>query len=258
MLCILTGFDAFDNQPSNPSQQAVELVADKFSLGHRKTQVEVRKATLPTCCAEAWKNLRKIVSKIPADEPFALVMAGVATTRDKISLERFALNVRDYRIADNRGHRWPERPIVAGAPDALRSQVSLGKLRERLNELALRAEVSYHAGTFVCNETYYRALNEWASDKRCQGIVFVHLPSPEAYVHVLTGVHQFISVNASLNAAIRLQAAAEATTIQQFALALSETIKFICRQPAVRKAPARRATGSKRAPKKRKARRRGR
>src|SRR5215469_10574139 len=112
MQCILSGFDAFDNQKSNPSQQAVELVSDVLPIGRGKHQIEVRKVILPTCCSESWKALQKAVRKIPKGEPFGIVMAGLANPREQISLERLALNVRDYRIADNRGHQWAERPII--------------------------------------------------------------------------------------------------------------------------------------------------
>jgi pyroglutamyl-peptidase len=207
MRCILSGFDAFGGQKANPSQKAVKLVPDSIELGNG-SDIAVHRIVLPTCCTESFKRLRQAVSKVPRNEQFVIIMCGLAGKREKITLERYALNVRDYPIPDNHGHQWSERPISPRSAEAIASDVALGKLKSRLNERKLRADVSYHAGTFVCNELYYRALSAWGGDKRCQGILFVHVPSPQKYAGGKSGKN--------------------AASIRKFATALEETIKFVC------------------------------
>src|SRR6185437_13907755 len=106
MRFILTGFDPFDGAEMNPSQLAIERIREVTS--HDSQPIAAEKVVLSTCCDEAWSLLQKEVAQIPQGERFAIVMAGLAQTREAISLERFGLNVRTYRVADNRGHRYDE------------------------------------------------------------------------------------------------------------------------------------------------------
>jgi pyroglutamyl-peptidase len=209
MHCILSGFDPFGGAEANPSQQAVERVGENLTLADG-SPVAIRKLVLPTSSNNSWKLLREAVGAIPAGEPFALVMSGLAETRDAIMPEWYALNVRHYRIADNQGHQPARESIVADGPEALKPTVQLEKLLGRLSGSGLRADISYHAGTFVCNEIYYRALNEWGSDPRCMGIVFIHLPEPGKYKTKVA------------------EQARDVEPLEDYMTALVETCRFIC------------------------------
>jgi hypothetical protein len=115
-------------------------------------------------------------------ETFFIVLSGLADSRDRITIERFALNVRQYRIKDNNGHQHDGDAVVNGGPAAIETKVDARRLSRLLNKSGLPADVSNHAGTFVCNEIYYRALHRWQEDPRCAGIIFVHLPGLELFV----------------------------------------------------------------------------
>jgi pyrrolidone-carboxylate peptidase len=147
----------------------------------------VDRVVLPTSELASWYRLKKAVAQVGEGEQFVLVMSGLAESREKISLERFALNVRDYSIPDNAGNRWPESPILPGAPDALKSPVDIQAILMQLKRQRLRASISYHAGTFLCNQTYYRALHRWGNHPRCAGVLFVHLPAPQKYATLKGG-----------------------------------------------------------------------
>jgi pyroglutamyl-peptidase len=177
--CIITGFDAFGGAEYNPSQLAVELLPD--ILPDSTPPIALTKAVLTTCCDEAWTLLQKEFAQVGEDERFLILLSGVAEARDTICLERFALNVRQYRLLDNRGHQWHEEHIDQQGPDAIRTALPLKELVADLHDKGYRVEISNYAGSFVCNETYYRAMRKWQKDKRCAGVLFVHLPSPARY-----------------------------------------------------------------------------
>lgn len=180
MRILITGFDAFDSADVNPSQQAVERLDVRLL---RDAGVEAGVHVLRTCCNEAWLKVQAEVSAMAAGgEEFAVVLTGFAGNRDRICLERFALNTRAYRIDDNNGHKWQEEHIDENAPDALRCKLPLFELAESLNSSGFAADISNYAGTFVCNETYFRAMQKWHDKPECKGVLFVHIPHPIDYV----------------------------------------------------------------------------
>ncbi|HEY9793195.1 MAG TPA: hypothetical protein V6D22_22530 [Candidatus Obscuribacterales bacterium] len=230
MHCLFTGFDPFDNAKTNPSQQAVERLGDKLALVDG-TEARVLTAVPPTAGNAAWDVLQKAVAGVPADEPFALVMCGLAGDRERISLERFALNVRDYPIADNRGDQWRDETIVPGAADAFQAKAELPAMLAKLEEKGVQACISYHAGTFICNETYFRALEKWGADERCVGIVFVHVPSLENYAKWL-GVTD--NVIAMAGAGENWEKTRE-QVLDHYAMVLEEAAKFMCTKKSAAK-----------------------
>ncbi|MBX9686325.1 MAG: pyroglutamyl-peptidase I [Candidatus Obscuribacterales bacterium] len=182
MKVIVTGFDPFDTFDVNPSREAVSRLPDFVKLNQNSEAVKVAKLELPTCCTDAFEKLCLEV-EASADDDFALVLSGLASSRDKICLEKFALNERHYRGPDNNGHDWQDEIIHEGGPDAIKSRLPLRSLVQFLNQNGFAADLSHHAGTFVCNETYYRSLYRWQEKPNCRGIVFVHLPPYESYKH---------------------------------------------------------------------------
>jgi pyroglutamyl-peptidase len=177
IVCVVTGFDAFGGQEKNPSELAVGRLPDVLNLDTQK-RVRLVKGTLPTCCHGGWGELKGLLEKEGA-EARLVVMTGVAGTRNAICLERFALNIRDYRIADNSGHQWKDEAIVEGGAEALKTDLPLRAFADAMNKAGYVTDVSNHAGSFICNETYYRALAELKKEGRA--VLFVHVPPPEKY-----------------------------------------------------------------------------
>lgn len=184
--CVIAGFNAFGSFATNPSQLAVARLPDSCSFDDRAGSADLRitKAVLPTCCTEGFAELQRAVRKVKSG-PFIVVLSGVAQSRDLITVERFAVNVRHYRIPDNSGHQWFQEHIIKSEQDALRTHVDLNKIARHLNRRGFPTDVSNSAGSFVCNETYFKALHKWGDNPRCLGILFVHLPEPALYAATL-------------------------------------------------------------------------
>lgn len=181
---LVAGFDAFDNLDVNPSQVVVETLVSSIKLPGRKGEVLLDTLILPTCCNKAWSKLkRKLDANKNAYE--AVILTGVAAKREKISLERFALNIRDYRIKDNGGHQYLDELIEKGAPDALKTGLSVAAMSKALVKNGVVCEVSNHAGTFICNEVYFKCLRYQEKQPNPASVLFVHLPLPQTYTKSL-------------------------------------------------------------------------
>lgn len=174
-VAIIAGFEPFAGFDKNPSGDAVAFV-QQYCPGFTTQSL-----VLPVCCESSWAFVKQAVDKLPQDAQFALVMAGMADKREFIEIERFALNCRDYRIPDNEKHQWTGEEVVEGADTAIRSRPVDQRLLDFLLQKGFNCRISSHAGTFVCNEVYFRALYDWQQDPRCAGIVFVHVPLPASY-----------------------------------------------------------------------------
>ncbi len=177
---LVAGFDAFDKLAANPSQTIVETLGASIMLPGSKGEVVLDTLVLPTCCDKAWGKLKR---KMDANKNayIAVILTGVAAKRNKISLERFALNIRDYRIKDNGGHQYLDELIEEDAPDALKTSLSVASMSKALVKKGIVCEVSNHAGTFICNEVYYKALSYQDKQKQAAQVLFVHLPLPKTY-----------------------------------------------------------------------------
>lgn len=172
MTILVTGFDTFGELAFNPTEEIVaHLAADpRVKLGDA-----LRCQVLPTAYDKAAKE---IVALIREAQPSLVLGLGVSTSRDKICLERFALNLDDAAIADNIGCIRRGEEIVQGGPAALKTKVDVAAILSRLIDAGVRAEISNHAGTFVCNHVYYRALRSLERQRARTRCLFVHVPMP--------------------------------------------------------------------------------
>jgi pyroglutamyl-peptidase len=164
---LLTGFEPFDDEPTNPSWEAVRALQGVRIGGHR---IETR--CLPVVFGDANRQLRKAIAET---KPVLVVCVGQAGGRAQLSLERVAINVDDARRPDNAGHAPVDAPIVADGPAAYFSSLPIKRLRQALQRAGIPAEVSQTAGTYVCNHVFYGLMHALRGKRRLRG-GFVHIP----------------------------------------------------------------------------------
>jgi pyroglutamyl-peptidase len=171
---LVTGFEPFGGDTLNPSWLAAQALHGRAIAGHR-----VVAGCLPTNFGESIKVLRSLLE---AHRPALVLCTGLAGNRTALSLERVAINVDDARIADNRGARPIDSPVVPGGPAAYFSSLPLKTMLQALQSEGLPAEVSQTAGTFVCNHVFYGLMHLLATDPALAGVRggFVHVPGFEA------------------------------------------------------------------------------
>ena len=162
---LLTGFEPFGGDAVNPSGEAVHLVAERWSGPERLVT-----AVLPVTFAGAADRLRALMAE---HRPEAVIAAGLAGGREAIGVERVAVNLVDARIPDNDGAQPVDQPSVPDAPPARFATLPVKEIARRIAAAGIPAEVSYTAGTFVCNHVFFTALEVAASGIRAG---FVHVP----------------------------------------------------------------------------------
>jgi pyroglutamyl-peptidase len=173
---LLTGFEPFGGDVSNPSGEAVHAVA-----AHWTGPEVLVSAVLPVTFHGAARRLRELIVE---HRPDVVICVGLAGGRAAIGVERVAVNLIDARIPDNDGAQPVDEPSVVGAPAAAFSTLPVKTIARAISEAGLPAEVSYSAGTFVCNHVFFTALDAAPPGTRA-GFVHVpwsseHAPDPDA------------------------------------------------------------------------------
>jgi pyroglutamyl-peptidase len=114
---------------------------------------------------------------IERDRPAAVVCFGQGGPRQTaLRIERLAVNMRDYPIADNAGHQPSEEPILPGAPAAYFATLPVAAIRDRVRTAGVPCRLSNTAGTFLCNEVFFTALHYLAAHAIFTPAGFVHVP----------------------------------------------------------------------------------
>ena len=164
---LLTGFGPFGESATNPAQEAVELVAERWQP---PAGTELLTATLPASFARATTQIRELIAD---HRPDVVVNVGLAAGRDRISLERVAVNLIDARIADVDGAQPVDVPVTPGGPGAVFTTLPVKACVAALRDAGLPAELSLTAGSYVCNAVMYDTGHAVGDGVRAG---FVHVP----------------------------------------------------------------------------------
>jgi pyroglutamyl-peptidase len=162
----LTCFDAFGALPENPTRGLVAALSPPPGWRAVKT-------VLPTSYARVSREVDRIFDQ----RPEAVVMFGYTGQADRLRLEHVARNRDGSPRPDNDG-RVGGPVILPGAPPAYWSTVSLTPLLSALYDRAVPFTYSVDAGGYVCNHSYFLALNRAWSASRAVPCLFVHIPWP--------------------------------------------------------------------------------
>jgi len=164
---LLTGFEPFAGDATNPSGDAVRAVAARWQ-GPETLVIDVLPVTFDGSAA----RLRALIEE---HSPDVVIAAGLAGNRAEVTPERVAINLADARIPDNAGAQPLDEPSVTGAPAAYFSTLPVKSMAAAIAEAGIPASVSHSAGTFVCNHVMFTALDAVATldDVRAG---FVHVP----------------------------------------------------------------------------------
>ncbi len=167
-MILLTGFEPFGGELTNPSWLAAERAAVLLrDQGREAVAVE-----LPCVFGESIDALEAALVRF---RPDVVVCAGQAGGRSRVSVERVGINVDDARIPDNAGRQPVDEPVVPGGPAAYFSSLPIKACREAVAALGIPVEVSQTAGTYVCNHVFYGLMHLLAERQDARG-GFVHVP----------------------------------------------------------------------------------
>lgn len=164
---LLTGFEPFDQDPVNPSWEAVRQL-DGLQL---RDDVRIVARRLPCAFATAPECLLQMINEL---RPAMVIATGLGPGRSDISIERVAINLNDARIADNLGSQPIDTAVVTDGPAAYFTTLPIKAMVRAVREAGVAASVSHTAGTFVCNQVFYRLQHALVGSGVRSG--FIHVP----------------------------------------------------------------------------------
>ncbi|MFZ3230346.1 MAG: pyroglutamyl-peptidase I [Pseudobdellovibrio sp.] len=161
MKILISGFKPFLGEKINPSGKLALELQEKFP--------EVISVILPVEFKTSFYILEREIRNI---EPDFVIMLGQSAGREKICFEKIGLNWIETLNADEGGAIPVTGLIEKNEPLAIMSKFPFEEHLKNLKNKKLPVEVSFSAGTFVCNELYFKTLNEFKTLKA----VFIHVP----------------------------------------------------------------------------------
>ena len=167
MKILITGFDPFEDEPLNPSWEAVRRLPDKVG------EAEVVKVQIPTVFGKAADVVHDAVVE---HDPDVVVSVGQAGGRFAVSPERVAINIDDGRIPDNEGKQPIDSPIREDGAAAYFTSLPVKAMVTAMREAGVPAVVSNTAGTYVCNHVMYQILYMIDHEFPGKRGGFVHVP----------------------------------------------------------------------------------
>jgi pyroglutamyl-peptidase len=168
MKFLLTGFEPFGGSVINPSEQVVQALAHE-----QWTNIILSTLILPV---DRYRAPEMILGAMENMHPDVIICLGEAGKRAAISLEKVAINLLNYRIADNNGNTAQDLSVAEDGPAAYFSTLPLRTLQQALLEANIPVEISLSAGTYLCNQIMYSVLHQLARHAVPIPAGFIHLP----------------------------------------------------------------------------------
>lgn len=165
---LLTGFEPFLKFKSNPTESVV-----KELHGEEIGEFLVTGKVYPV----VFDQISGLIENdIKEEQPDAVICLGLAGSRHNIHIERIAINCIDGR-ADNNDFNPNGEKIDDAGPDGLFSTLPVKEYEAVLKGAEIPAEISNTAGTYLCNNVMYSALNYIQSAGLDVRAGFVHVPA---------------------------------------------------------------------------------
>ena len=182
---LLTGFEPFGDNPENVSEKILNMIGSTITVSDPWHDSRKSKTTYPEIEVTIEKQLLTvdqagsvlISDRISNGEKWdAIVHMGLCESCDSIQFETTAKNLLDMKIPDNLGRQTSSQKL--GDTDLYCNKA----LKDAISYPSISGlKVSNDAGSFLCNETYFRTLeslkkiNQSSSIKTC----FIHIPSED-------------------------------------------------------------------------------
>jgi len=169
---LLTGFEPFGGESTNPSQQAVQ----RLTAGPAPEDVQIVGVSLPVVFGAA---ITAMTAAVDEHEPDIVICVGEAGGRVAVTPERFAVNLDHAPFPDNAGRQPIEATIVEDGPVAYRSTLPVTDMIQAMRAAGIPAAPSSSAGNYVCNNVFYGLMHLIATTRPQLVGGFVHVP----YMH---------------------------------------------------------------------------
>ncbi|MBX3414982.1 MAG: pyroglutamyl-peptidase I [Pirellulales bacterium] len=160
---LLTAFKPYDHWTSNASWLCVEQLTRDFPAHVRLTT-----RLYPVDFHEV---RARVAEDLAANYDLAIHL-GQAPGGTRVQLEQIAVNV------GGRADQKPEQfgPLEVDGPAAYRTRLPLGDWASTMRTAGIPAEISFHAGTYLCNAVYYWSQHFAEQQQLRTRSVMIHLP----------------------------------------------------------------------------------
>ncbi|OHT04868.1 Clan CF, family C15, pyroglutamyl peptidase I-like cysteine peptidase [Tritrichomonas foetus] len=163
MKFIITGFGPFGSIIENPSREIALSASQELNRqGTEATFLDWRVAM-----SEPDNFYRDLE---PSDT--FVVHIGVYSGIKKMHMEVQGINNADFGIPDDDGKQPQNEPIDENYPHNY-ELMNVLPIKDWVQVLPQYYEISYSAGTYVCNYTYFRALTNVG--RKTRGTIFIHV-----------------------------------------------------------------------------------
>lgn len=168
---LLTAFEPFAGESMNASLEAARQM-EKIDFPDTVVQL----AELPV---DRYRAVEMAIELIRSSKPDIVIMLGEAGGRYRVNPERVAINVDDFRIADNVGNQPKDEPIVEGGPVGYFSTLPIRAITDRIVKAHIPAAISNSAGSYLCNRLFFSVMHAITVEGLGAKAGFIHLP----YLH---------------------------------------------------------------------------
>ena len=167
MRILLLGFGPFPGVPVNPSAVLVK------ALSRRRRPALADVVCTTHVLATTYAAVDHDLPKLFAERPDIVVIFGVAG-RQHLCIETRARNARSVLSPDASGHRPQQSIIALNGRTALRGAAPFADLLGALRTSGFPARLSRDAGRYLCNYSYWRALERARGSRPL--VQFIHIP----------------------------------------------------------------------------------
>lgn len=164
---LITGFEPFGGEKINPAFEAVKRLPDEIA------GAKIIKKEIPVVFK---KGADSVIDSIEQCQPDYVLCIGQAGGRSQVTPEWVGINFQNARISDNEGNTPMQKRIVEDGPEAYFTMLPVFRMVERMKENGIPANVSYTAGTYVCNDVMYSTIHACKTKFKSTMAGFMHVP----------------------------------------------------------------------------------
>jgi pyroglutamyl-peptidase len=167
---LITSFEPFTTRTGlvlthNPTKEV--------TAWFEKERPDIATSVLPVAFSATRARLLELFSELA---PRVWIGLGYAPGRESVGVETVAVNIEHASRPDNDGDLPNQRPIIVDAPLAYRAPINGSQLAAHLCSAGFDAGVSFHAGTFMCNQVFYLGCHQVFGGSSMEHAGFIHIP----------------------------------------------------------------------------------
>lgn len=171
MKVLITGFAPCVAHPVNTSYEVKNAISDNVD------GIEIIKEDMISSYQRPLDHIEMLIEK---HHPDVFICMGQALRREVISIEKVGINYqneeREWAVDDD-GFVPKDRPIIAGGPDGLFSNLPIQNMLKHMREEDFPCEMSLTAGAIGCNNALYSVMYLIRTKYPDMMGGFIHLPA---------------------------------------------------------------------------------